>query len=91
MTPKLRFALVARGHSPREIAAYLPDNYRLEGFSADGTALVAGHDSAGWTLDEYVIPRFASGLIGAREVSYCDVPTIVAGPDGSMLEPMGRQ
>ncbi len=28
---------------------------------------ILGEDVAGWTLDDYVIPRLASGLIGARE------------------------
>jgi hypothetical protein len=31
--------------------------------------LIEGEDNAGWTLDGYVIPRLASGLIFAKEVS----------------------
>ena len=30
--------------------------------------VIAGEDSAGWTLDDYVIPRYASGLIQAEEI-----------------------
>ena len=30
--------------------------------------VVFGHDNAGWTLDGYVIPRLASGMIFAQEV-----------------------
>jgi hypothetical protein len=29
---------------------------------------ITGTDQAGWTLDDYVIPRLASGLIVAKEV-----------------------
>lgn len=45
---------------------YLPTNYTAEAWS-DGI-LITGEDDAGWTLDDYVIPRLASGLIFAREV-----------------------
>lgn len=30
--------------------------------------VIEGSDSAGWTLDDYVIPRYASGLIQAEEI-----------------------
>ena len=30
---------------------------------------IFGTDSAGWTLDDYVIPRLASGMIYATEVT----------------------
>ena len=30
--------------------------------------VIAGTDHAGWTLDDYVIPRYASGLIGCEEI-----------------------
>lgn len=44
--------------------------------SPDGTVLrdeqtvfvIEGEDSHGWTLDGYVIPRYASGLIGCEEI-----------------------
>jgi hypothetical protein len=31
--------------------------------------LIAGRDVAGWTLDDYVIPRLASGMYYAEEVA----------------------
>ena len=34
----------------------------------DGTIWISGHDSAGWTLDGYVIPRLQSGMISAVEI-----------------------
>lgn len=55
----------------REVSAYLPANYtaRLaEGNSLPVVVLIEGIDDHGWTLDDYVIPRLASGLITAREV-----------------------
>lgn len=50
----------------RQVAAYLPSNYSavLRGDIID----ITGTDVAGWTLDDYVIPRLASGLITAKEV-----------------------
>ena len=54
------------------VARYLPGNYSVTGIAAadeDPTGLqrvgvrVHGTDNAGWTLEEYVIPRLASGLM----------------------------
>lgn len=69
--------------TPEVVAAYLPENYKIisvaigteeetEKFS--GTigkpchAIIGGSDFHGWTLDGYVIPRLASGLIAAKEI-----------------------
>jgi len=49
-----------------EVVAYLPSNYRVTG-NTQTAITIEGEDSAGWTLDGYVIPRLASGLIWARE------------------------
>lgn len=71
----MRYALVnARADDTEQIAAYLPRNYRVIGRTAiQATAqvyiLIGGSDVAGWTLDDYVIPRLASGLIFAEEIS----------------------
>lgn len=46
---------------------YLPRNYHARMLSVD-EIVIEGHDSHGWTMDGYVIPRLASGLIAAREV-----------------------
>ena len=75
-----RYALVSlRGTTAAVIEKYLPANYTIGGFlEADADAddlrqfgacvLVEGRDHAGWTLHQYVIPRLASGLIGAKEI-----------------------
>ncbi len=68
----LRRAVIARssigGPTGETTEAYLPANYRVTGVTAAEVA-IAGHDNAGWTLDGYVIPRLASGLIWAKEVT----------------------
>ena len=67
--PKIRMATI-EGHDSdfEQIERYLPSNYDLTrtGF---GHLLVYGFDVAGWTLDDYVIPRLASGLYFAKEVT----------------------
>lgn len=60
-TPWSRFTL-------REVRAYLPSNFEAEE-QPNGDVLIAGEDSHGWTLEGYVIPRLASGLIFAKEVA----------------------
>ena len=76
-----RFAFVSGARTRKEVIAYLPLGYRLIGEGArDGRTfyVIGGFDDAGWTLDGYVIPRLASGLIGAREVSEQEARDIVA-------------
>ena len=67
-----RYAIVTGARSRREIEAYLPANYRIvhELDRPRAEFVIAGRDSAGWTLDGYVIPRLASGLIQAQEVGH---------------------
>lgn len=81
MSAIVRKAIVEVGsnHEPedrlRVVQAYLPANYiaRLESNAAPYDEsihiVIEGVDSAGWTLDDYVIPRLASGLITATEVT----------------------
>lgn len=68
----MRYARVYDSNVER-VKRYLPGNYRVAGEGLDeefGIAytLVEGTDLAGWTLDGYVIPRLASGLIRCVEV-----------------------
>jgi hypothetical protein len=71
----VRYALVSEDAGKQEtVAAYLPDNYTIVGRTAirhTNTVqfLIAGRDVAGWTLDDYVIPRLASGMYYAEEVA----------------------
>jgi hypothetical protein len=65
-----RTAVVTGGYRDHDqIRAYLPDNYQLVDRGADMSPFVQGKDVAGWTLDGYVIPRLASGLIWAEEIT----------------------
>lgn len=83
-----RYGLVRNATSRRQVEAYLPSGYAVEGESIedkltgefrvehpDGLTrnektvyVIGGRDEAGWTLDDYVIPRFASGLIWVEEI-----------------------
>lgn len=70
-TNPIRKAVINRTASLNQVEQYLPANY-----SACTTAdriVISGQDNAGWTLDGYVIPRLASGLIFAEEVPAEDV------------------
>jgi hypothetical protein len=49
------------------IARMLPANFALV-FLGDDCVHILGIDRAGWTLDDYVIPRLASALIFCEEV-----------------------
>jgi hypothetical protein len=56
------------GNSMAErVANYLPSNYKVTDASNTGVT-ITGEDSGGWTLDGYVLPRLASGLIFGEEV-----------------------
>jgi hypothetical protein len=71
-----RYAMATISCDRDKVEAYMPGNYRViwtgehpdyadRGWKA---AVIAGKDSAGWTLDGYVIPRLASGMIAATEI-----------------------
>lgn len=73
-----RYALVTSGFelSSEQVGRYLPGNYRVEGKvmarqpwgSEVPGVLVSGEDNDLFTLDEYVIPRLASGMYWAVEI-----------------------
>jgi len=67
MSAPTRTALVLGGLCAdlETVRSYLPANYTAMQ-TPDGV-LISGQDSHGWTLDGYVIPRLASGLIVAEE------------------------
>lgn len=50
------------------VKAYLPENYKVVSIDEDGY-IIMGMDNAGWTLDDYVLPRLASGNIFGEEIS----------------------
>ena len=60
-----RLAFVG-GDGARLVAAYLPGNYTAH--ACEGGVGIVGRDVAGWTLDDYVLPRLRSGLIFGVEV-----------------------
>jgi hypothetical protein len=69
-----RFAVVQNARNAAQVWRFLPRNYEIIGpdFGEDPERpvyLIVGEDDAGWTLDGYVIPRLASGLIWATEIT----------------------
>lgn len=56
----------------KRVAAYLPGNYRAVGEYEDAFGKpyvhIEGKDVAGWTMQDYVIPRLASGLMYVDDV-----------------------
>ena len=68
---RTRFAVVTNAQNAKALWAYLPANYAITSGiqGAEPRYLISGKDVAGWTLDDYVIPRLASGLIWATEVT----------------------
>jgi hypothetical protein len=65
----LHRAEVSNARDAEEVDAYLPDNYRVAEVRDDGTVVVEGFDTAGWTFEDYVAPRLASGLMFCTEVT----------------------
>ena len=64
-----RYAIIRGMGADRESSGrYLPANYKVTA-AADETVVIRGEDSCGWTLDDYVLPRLASGLYFGSEVT----------------------
>lgn len=64
-----RKARIAAGSIGLDVVRdYLPANYTADQSETGSDIIITGHDDHGWTLDGYVIPRLASGLIWAREM-----------------------
>lgn len=73
----MRYALVTTTYNPDRavdaIARYLPHAYsvlRAWEQGARTVVLIQGEDVAGWTLDDYVLPRLASGCHYGTEIAY---------------------
>lgn len=66
-TRNVRTAVVTGGaRNLDQVRAYLPGNYHANQYGP--SIVIVGRDYAGWTLDDYVIPRLASGLVWVEEV-----------------------
>ena len=50
------------------VKRYLPANYSAAPVYRNATIAIIGIDTAGWTMDGYVIPRLASGNRFAKEL-----------------------
>ena len=59
------------GISEERVAAYLPGSFRVSGTrrdNGDTVVIITGYDDAGWTFEDYVKPRLASGNMFAKEL-----------------------
>jgi hypothetical protein len=80
----IRYALIG-GNKLTNVAAYLPDSYEVlarfprENDDYKQDIVIHGEDKAGWTLDGYVLPRLASGLIFGKEIDVEEAMSIIAG------------
>lgn len=73
-TDNIRTAIVVNDDVSLEtIKRYMPGNYKAY-LRDNGKIIIVGHDVAGWTMDDYVIPRLASGLYTAQETTDCSHP-----------------
>jgi hypothetical protein len=72
-----RYAIITTTSERDNVAAYLPSNYEViyrEPSQVDyarehwQSVVIAGTDNAGWTLDDYVLPRLASGMFHGKEI-----------------------
>lgn len=65
----VRVAIAHTGKALTDVAQYLPNNYQVLGRTLDNQrTIIVGVDDHGWTLEGYVIPRLASGMIHCEEV-----------------------
>lgn len=62
-----RYALIPGVEADR-VQPYLPSNYTVVGIASETDVIIGGEDVAGWTLDSYVLPRLASGLLFGEEI-----------------------
>jgi hypothetical protein len=72
MSEKLRYAVIHGARSADEVAAYLPTGYHvfstlLDHLNGRLQVTIRGVDQQGWTLDDYVLPRLASGMLFGEE------------------------
>ena len=84
-----RYAIIF-SDSP-QIDAYMPGNYSViwrgeyhEAYKlTNKVTVIAGEDNAGWTLDDYVLPRLASGMYYGEEIDLSH-PVMKLVPDSTV-------
>jgi hypothetical protein len=70
----IRYALVTLTWERDNPEPYMPGNYRVLHIEPSPDrenwrqAVIGGEDRAGWTLDDYVLPRLASGGMYGHEI-----------------------
>lgn len=64
----MRKAIVMHDERLRRVQRFMPSNYSARYDEDEGAIVIEGEDAHGWTLDGYVLPRLASGMIYAKEL-----------------------
>ena len=74
----MKYALITNTErSPIDtVQRYLPWNYHA--IMTDGGIVIKGEDNAGWTMTDYVIPRLASGLHTAKQITEEEARALLA-------------
>lgn len=71
--PRRTAAVTGPSITAEKVEQYLPSNYRVVGTQVGEfghtEVLISGIDVAGWTMDNYIIPRLGSGLYACRETT----------------------
>ena len=74
MTATRTAIVFGRDITAERVARFLPSNYAVVDADVVGregdSVVISGTDNAGWTLDGYITPRLATGLLWAQEVDY---------------------
>ena len=86
MDIRVRVAVV-KNEDEQRIKRYMPSNYGAVqlGFNV----YIVGTDVAGWTMQDYVIPRLLSGNISAKEIDFTDQDNYYR--NQGMLGPIAQQ
>jgi len=74
---RVRYAII---ETHNDISNYLPKHYefvRVIKIDDKVYQLIKGQDYMGWTLEGYVIPRFASGMHNCKEIDIHDLVKMV--------------
>jgi hypothetical protein len=62
-----KYLHISNFRSLDEVKRYLPSGWDAH-LVHDDFILATGQERAGWTVDGYILPRLASGLIVAKEI-----------------------
>jgi hypothetical protein len=68
LLPRVERVAIVSG-KPEKVEPYLPRNYIVLGWSGPYSTIIGGFDDAGWTMQDYIIPRLGSGMYVCTELT----------------------